>query len=117
MYNQARGNPGRGDRHARGRGGVSGRPRGDPAIRLRQDGTVDVNETLLYVAGLPEQTRGIHATAIDTDPTGEVRIGLSPYHNSGFIGLIDGVRIYDRALTAGEVRSLAGRTTTVEKLF
>ena len=87
------------------------------AVTLEDDGTPDVNETLLYVDGLPETTRGIQSTAIDTDATGELRIGLSPYHTSGFIGLIDEVKVYDRALSAGEARSLAGKTTTVDKPF
>jgi hypothetical protein len=35
----------------------------------------------------------------------------------GFIGLIDEVRLYDRALSDGEVLSLAGRTAPVDKPF
>ena len=87
------------------------------AVVLEDDGTPDVSETRIYVDGLPETARGIQGTAIDTDPTGEIRIGLSPYHTSGFIGLIDEVRVYDRALSDGEVRSLAGKTTAVDKPF
>ncbi len=85
------------------------------AVTLADDGTPDVSETLLYVDGLPEATRDIQSTPIDTDPTGEIRIGLSPYHTSGFIGLIDDVKVYDRALSAAEVRSLAGKTTPIDK--
>ena len=87
------------------------------AVVVQDDGTPDCSETLLYVDGLPETTRGVAGEPIDTDPTGEVRIGRSPYHTAGFIGLIDDVRIYDRALSDAEVRSLAGRTTPIDKPF
>ena len=87
------------------------------AVVLQDDGTPDCSETLLYVDGLPETTHGVAGEPIDTDPTGEVRIGKSPYHTAGFIGLIDDVRIYDRALSDAEVRSLAGKTTPVDKPF
>ncbi|NQV35509.1 MAG: LamG domain-containing protein, partial [Phycisphaeraceae bacterium] len=87
------------------------------AVVLDDDGTPDVDETLLYVDGLPETTRAIQSTAIDTDATGEFRIGLATYDTVGFIGSIDDVRVYDRALSDGEVRSLAGKTTPVDKPF
>jgi len=87
------------------------------AVTLADDGTPDVSDTLLYVDGQPETTRAIQSTAMDTDPTGEFRIGMATYDTVGFIGLIDDVRVYDRALSDGEVRSLAGKTTPIEKPF
>ena len=87
------------------------------AVVLEDDGSVNVLDTLLYVDGLRETTRASQSTDIDTDPTGVVQIGKSPYHNSGFIGLIDDVRIYDSALSAAEILSVAGRTDPIHKPF
>ncbi|MCF7974773.1 MAG: DNRLRE domain-containing protein [Phycisphaerae bacterium] len=87
------------------------------AVVLEDDGTPNAAEILLYVDGLPETTAAVTSTAIDTDPTGVFRIGMATYDTVGFIGLIDEVRLYDRALSDGEVLSLAGRTTPVDKPF
>jgi hypothetical protein len=87
------------------------------AIVLEDDGTPDVSETLLYVDGHPETTRDVLGEPIDTDPTGEFRIGKSTYDTAGFIGLIDDVRVYDRALSDAEILSLAGGTTPIDKPF
>jgi len=95
------------------------------AVALEDDGTPDCSETLLYVDGRTETTSGIQSAAIDTDPAGMVRIGMSDYHQTGFIGLIDDARIYDRpvagrltravVLAPEEILWLAGRTTPVHK--
>jgi len=87
------------------------------ALVLEDDGTPDVAETLLYVDGLPETTRAVLGEPIDTDPTGELRIGKSTYDGVGFIGLIDDARVYDRALSAAEIMGLAGMTESVPKPF
>ena len=87
------------------------------AVVLADDGTPDVLETALYVDGLPEVTAADLDEPIDTDPAGVVRIGKSPYHDSGFIGLIDDARIYDRALSPAEIAGLAGKTSTVHLPF
>ena len=71
---------------------------------------LDATEAPVYVAN-PQ------GTDIDTDPTGVVRIGLSPYHNVGFIGLIDDVRIYGRALSNGEIAWLGGKRDPMHKPF
>ena len=87
------------------------------AVVLEDDGTPDVSETLLYVDGLSEATSALQAKGVDTDPAGEVRIGLSAYHTSGFMGLIDEARIYDRALSEAEILSLAGMQDPIDKPF
>ena len=87
------------------------------AVVLEDDGTPDCSETLLYVDGLSETTREIVDEPIDTDPTGEFRIGKSTYDTFGFIGMIDEVRVYDRALSEAEILSLTGRTMPVDKPF
>ncbi len=87
------------------------------AVVLEDDGTPDVSETRLYVDGFPETTDALLGEPIDTDPAGEFRIGRSTYDNAGFIGLVDDVCVYDRALSDGEILSLAGRTTPIDKPF
>ena len=85
------------------------------AVTLEDDGTANVLDTLLYVDGLPEITAASLGQPTDTDPAGVVRIGKSPYHDAGFFGIIDEARIYDRALSAGEVAGLAGRTEPFDR--
>ena len=87
------------------------------AVTLEDDGTPDASETLLYVDGRPETTSALQGAAIDTDPAGMVRIGMSDYHQQAFYGLIDDVRIYDRVLAPEEILWLAGRTTPVHQPF
>jgi hypothetical protein len=87
------------------------------AVVLEDDGTPDVSETLLYVDGLAEATSAVQGTAVDTDATGEVRIGKADYDATGFIGLVDEARIYDRALSEAEILSLAGAQDPIDKPF
>jgi hypothetical protein len=87
------------------------------AVTLDDTGSADVADTLLYVDGLPETTAGSGGEPINTDATGMVRIGMAPYHTTGFIGLIDDARIYDRALSAAEIAGLAGITGPIHKPF
>jgi hypothetical protein len=65
-----------------------------------------VVDTLLYLDGQPETTLASQETAIDTDATGVVRIGKSPYHTSGFIGVMDDARIYDKVLVSEEIQQV-----------
>ena len=76
------------------------------AITFEDDGTPDVVDTLLYLDGQPETSAASQETAIDTDTTGVVRIGKSPYHTSGFIGVMDDARIYDKVLTLEEIQQV-----------
>jgi hypothetical protein len=76
------------------------------AVTFEDDGTPDVVDTLLYVDGQLETTLASQETAIDTDTGGAVRIGKSPYHNSGFIGIIDDARIYDKVLSLEEIQQV-----------
>jgi hypothetical protein len=76
------------------------------AVMFEDDGTPDALDTLLYVDGQPDATADSLDEPIDTSTTGAVRIGRSAYHNSGFIGVIDDARIYDKVLTAEEIQQL-----------
>jgi hypothetical protein len=85
------------------------------AVVLDSDGTPDVSEVLLYVDGAKEVLDFSSPAAIDTGSanggmtSNDVRIGA--WYRAGsemfFDGLIDEVRIYDRALSAYEIAELA----------
>ena len=78
------------------------------AAVLADDGTPNVTEIALYVDGVPEVISAQLDEPIDTAPTGNVRIGQSPWGSRPFTGLIDDVRIYSRAMETGEIRAVAG---------
>ncbi len=78
------------------------------AAVLVDDGSPDVSEVLLYVDGnLDPIMPGGTANQMDTSSGGEFRIAYD-LNNTGrtFDGMIDDVRIYDRALTADEIKTL-----------
>jgi len=65
----------------------------------------DVADVKLYVDGQPESTTGA-AVAINTTSDIDVTIGVYPGSGRYFNGLIDDVRIYDRALEATEIEAI-----------
>jgi hypothetical protein len=77
---------------------------------LDSDGTPDVAEISLYVDGVREVVSASLDEPIDTAADGVVIVGKSPsaWGNRPFVGQIDDVRIYSRALSHGEVANLAG---------
>lgn len=77
------------------------------AAVLVDDGTPDANEIKLYLDGSEEVLSATDDEPIDTAYTGVVRIGEAPWHYRPFVGLIDDVRMYDRALTQPELLELA----------
>jgi len=77
------------------------------AAVLVDDGAPDANEIKLYVDGSEEVISATDDEPIDTASTGVVRIGEAPWHYRPFVGLIDDVRIYDRALMQPELLELA----------
>ncbi len=78
------------------------------AVVLEDDGSPDVSELKLYVDGNldPIDPTGT-PRAMNTSSGGEFRIGYD-LNNTGrtFDGMIDDVRIYDRALNADEIQAL-----------
>ena len=90
------------------------------------DPTTDGSPELFYIDGNPERS----ATLGSTLGSGNLRYGFvgvgseavvfdggknpSPYY---YIGDVDDLRIYHRALSAGEVAGLAGRTVDIHKPF
>jgi Concanavalin A-like lectin/glucanases superfamily len=77
------------------------------AAVLADDGSPDVNEIALYVDGFKENISAQLAAAINT-ASGVVRIGQSPWGSRPFRGLIDDVRIYDKAFTEQQMRQTFG---------
>ena len=74
---------------------------------------VDANGMTMYGDGVVVATAAWGGTKGATTSTGEVRIGSMPTSTSGFFpGLVDEVRIYNRALTAGQVGALYNATAT-----
>jgi Concanavalin A-like lectin/glucanases superfamily/F5/8 type C domain len=86
------------------------------AAVLDSDGTPDATESALYVDGILEANSATLDEPINT-AAGVVRIGLAPWHNRPFNGLIDDVRIYSRPLSNEELAGLAGRTIPLYKPF
>ena len=86
------------------------------AAVLDSDGTPDATEIALYVDGILEANSATLDEPINT-AAGVVRIGLAPWHNRPFNGLIDDVRIYSRPLSNAELAGLAGRIAPVAKPF
>jgi len=77
----------------------------------------------LYIDGLLEGT-GTAAAGYNLSGTAQhnAYIGAITNHTDGslyktYIGLIDDVRIYNSALSEGEILWLAGRTAPITKLF
>ncbi len=79
------------------------------AVVLADDGSPNINDVKLYVDGLPDElSSNAPDLAINTLAGSDVTIGQ--YYGiatSFFEGTIDEVRIYDRALTADEIATLA----------
>jgi hypothetical protein len=89
------------------------------AVTVQENVTISYPDVILYLNGM-DDTR----PTTDADPVfnitaaEDVRIGSRPSSNDRlFIGQIDDVRIYDRALTQEEVTWLAGRIVPFDKPF
>ncbi|MEM6391319.1 MAG: LamG-like jellyroll fold domain-containing protein [Planctomycetota bacterium] len=68
----------------------------------------NVTDTEIYIDGIREQASGELAQAIDTDTsTNTVRLGIDELGSAALNGSLCDVRIYDRALSAAEVREIA----------
>ena len=76
------------------------------AAVLDADDNPNVTEITLYVDGAPEPISAQLDEAIDTAASSNFRIGQSSWGSRPFTGLIDDVRLYDRALTAEEIKQV-----------
>ena len=77
------------------------------AVVLEDDGSPNVSEVRLYVDGHPETIAGVLERAVNTSAAQDVRIGAFTAGPRYFRGMIDEVRIYDRALSDAEIAGLA----------
>ncbi|MHC4716361.1 MAG: LamG-like jellyroll fold domain-containing protein, partial [Planctomycetota bacterium] len=76
------------------------------------DGATNVQDMVLYVDGAPEAVSASQSRAINTASNADVRIGRDFNNNRFFIGHIDELGLYDNALTAGEIATLASLAPT-----
>jgi|GEM_PF-1479346 len=79
------------------------------------DGTVAANNLQLYVNGYPDRFTTITPTTVLRKNLAPVKIGGTngvgnPTNGTDFVGLIDEVRIYNRALNLAEVQDLYAAT-------
>jgi hypothetical protein len=82
------------------------------AVVLEDDGSPDVSEVELYADGRLETVRATTAHAVNTSADQTVKIGVD--NNTGtvfFLGQIDDVRIYERALSGREIAEMADAVT------
>jgi hypothetical protein len=79
------------------------------AVVLENDGSPDISEAKLYVNGQLDATSAFDTQAVDTGACQNVQIGLCELQQAFryFDGIIDEVRIFDRALSADEIGQLA----------
>ncbi|MBM4104293.1 MAG: PASTA domain-containing protein [Planctomycetes bacterium] len=80
------------------------------AAVMTDDGSPSIHEIKLYIDGVPQGVTYSGTNAINTVSGPDVMLGAYEYNgqkSSFFPGLIDDVRIYDRALSAGEIVKLS----------
>ena len=78
------------------------------AVVLADDGTVTTDDIQFYIDGMLDPASFVSSVAIDTTDIANVTVGATPLATLPFKGMIDDVRIYDRALTIIELADLAG---------
>lgn len=76
------------------------------AVVLTNDATPNISEVQLYVDGHLENIGGTLACAINTAATENVKVGVHAGGLKYYHGLIDEVRIYDRALSAADIEDI-----------
>ncbi|MHC4175518.1 MAG: LamG domain-containing protein, partial [Planctomycetota bacterium] len=88
------------------------------AVTVQENVTISYPDVILYVDGIDDTRATVDPDAFNLTAGEDVRIGSRPASNDRFfIGAIDDVRIYDRALTQEEIAWLAGRTKPFDKPF
>ena len=99
-------------------------------LKAGPDGTIEIDVWTHVVASWDGETMRLYKNGVEvgslakggtlsTNPTVKVSIGNQPAGTGDrpFDGLIDDVRIYDRALSQEEIVWLAGRTKPFDKPF
>ena len=75
------------------------------AVTWSDDGTPDIADAKLYVDGQLDTGGSSSGCSINTASEDDVCIGKS-IHDKPFLGLIDDVRIYARAMSTEEIKTL-----------
>ena len=84
--------------------------------QFREGANLRVPNTTLYIDGRADGVNAGDDDPYNLTPGEDVSIGRRATSNDRFFpGSIDEVRIFDRALSAGEVAGLAGRTQSFDK--
>ncbi len=88
------------------------------AATIIENATNSSSDVRIYVDGQDDTQESTDPDAFNLVADWDVTIGYRPSENDRFfMGLIDDVRIYDRALTQEEIAWLAGRTKPFDKPF
>jgi len=94
------------------------------ALVVTEGANLRPETTHLYVDGFEDTYFSGGDTAFNLTADSDVRIGMSGPHEAAaaanvryFLGALDEVRIYDRALSAAEIAGLAGKTNPIHLPF
>jgi hypothetical protein len=88
------------------------------AVTVQENVTISYPDVILYLDGIDDTRPTTDPDAYNITAALDVSIGRRPASDDRyFIGLLDDVRIYDRALTQEEIAWLAGRTEPFDKPF
>lgn len=87
------------------------------AVVLEDDGTPQVSEIQLYVDGQLETIAAVVNQSVNTAETQDVRVGAYAVSPRFFRGVIDDVRIYNRAMNAQEIKRRAFQATVAHWSF
>jgi len=87
-------------------------------VTVQEDSTVSYPEVKLYLDGNDDTRQTADPDPFDITAARDVRIGSRPAGGDRFfMGQIDEVRIYDRALSPDEIAGSAGRTKVFDYPF
>jgi hypothetical protein len=89
------------------------------AVTVQENATISYPDVILYLDGTDDTRPTINTDPVfDLTAAEDVRIGSRPAGNDRFfMGQIDDVRIYDRALSPEEIAGSAGRIEPFDKPF
>jgi len=88
------------------------------AVTVQENATISYPDVILYLDGMDDTRRTTDPDAFNLTAGEDVRIGSRPSNNDRFfLGQIDEVRIYNRALSKEEIAWLGGRIAPFDKTF
>lgn len=88
------------------------------AVTVQENATISYPDVILYLDGTDDTRPTTDPDVFNITAAEDVSIGRRPASNDRFfLGQIDDVHIYDRALTQEEVTWLAGRIEPFDKPF